>query len=43
MTLDEAIKHAENVSETCDVSACAEEHMQLVEWLKQLKDLIGGK
>ena len=48
MTLDEAIKHAEEVAEehtkyniyggfeSCD--KCAEEHRQLAEWLKELKE-----
>jgi len=40
MTLNEAIEHAENVAATCDISSCAEEHMQLVEWLKELRDLV---
>ena len=35
MTLDEAIKHAEE--KTCGNTACAEEHRQLAEWLKELK------
>lgn len=56
MTLDEAIKHAEEVADTklqdaelseiqvCynnakKCSACAEEHRQLEEWLKELKKL----
>ena len=43
MTLNEAIKHAENVAETCGISACAEEHKQLIEWLRQLKNLTGEK
>ena len=34
MTLDEAIKHAEEVSN----SKCDKEHKQLVEWLKELKE-----
>ena len=54
MTLDEAIKHAEEVAEEKERSAgwfydkesasykkkcskCAEEHRQLVEWLKELR------
>lgn len=49
MTLDEAIKHAEEVAvehtkynryggfESCD--KCAEEHRQLADWLKELKQL----
>lgn len=57
MTLDEAIKHAEEVADVCEFEAskydmtdayenhvacqegkCAEEHRQLAEWLKELKD-----
>ena len=56
-TLDEAIKHAEEVADTCEYAAskydmsdpyeshvacqegkCAEEHRQLAEWLKELKE-----
>lgn len=38
MTLEEAIKHAEEVAATsCDV--CREEHEQLAAWLKELKKL----
>lgn len=49
MTLDEAIKHAEEVAEehtkynfyggyeSCD--ECAKEHRQLAEWLEELKQL----
>lgn len=48
MTLDEAIKHAEEVAERNEWFAknclesmqcreCAEEHRQLAEWLKELK------
>ena len=58
MTLDEAIKHAEEVANVCEFEArkydmtdayeshvacqegkCAEEHRQLAEWLKELKQL----
>ena len=57
MTLEEAIKHAEEVARSCefdtdwgmanhfidrsgvaDVIKCGEEHRQLAEWLKELKD-----
>ena len=34
MTLDEAIKHAEEVFN----STCGKEHKQLAEWLKELKE-----
>lgn len=39
MTLDEAIKHAEEVSETCVNRDCGLEHKQLAGWLKELKEL----
>lgn len=44
MTLDEAIKHAkekadENRKYTKECKECAEEHEQLVEWLKELNIL----
>jgi hypothetical protein len=38
MTLDEAIKHCEEVAEKlCICDECAEEHRQLAEWLEELK------
>jgi hypothetical protein len=37
MTLDEAIKHAEEKSQGC--GQCAAEHKQLADWLKELKEL----
>ena len=41
MTLDEAILHAEEVADRCDVTdgdcKCAAEHRQLAEWLRELK------
>lgn len=37
MTLDEAIKHAEDVAKTNTCKECAEEHRQLAEWLKDYK------
>lgn len=38
MTLDEAIKHCEEVADSkCD--ECGAEHRQLAEWLKELKEL----
>jgi len=50
MTLDEAIKHAEEVAEqnewfdkncleSMQCRECAKEHQQLAEWLKELKQL----
>ena len=42
MILDEAIRHAEEVAEyDCyndEQKKCAEEHRQLAEWLKELKE-----
>ena len=53
MTLDEAIKHAEEVSESnfdkavryedAKCGECAKEHYQLAEWLKELKQIRDGK
>ena len=37
MTLNEAIRHAEE--KACGNTGCAEEHRQLAEWLKELKEL----
>lgn len=37
MTLEEAIKHCEQ--KACNHSACAKEHEQLAEWLKELQAL----
>lgn len=37
MTLDEAIKHCEEVYQECKNRECAEDHKQLADWLKQLK------
>ena len=39
MTLNEAIEHAEEVAHTCDDSQCAADHIQLAEWLRELKRL----
>jgi len=36
MTLDEAIEHCEEVAKS-SCSACGEDHKQLAEWLKELK------
>lgn len=38
MTLDEAIKHAEEKSFSCD-NTCGAEHAQLASWLRELKTL----
>ena len=41
MTLEEAIKHCEEIAKECELrertTVCAEEHYQLAEWLKELK------
>ena len=41
ITLEEAIIHAEEIVDRCEVTdgdrACAEAHRQLAEWLKELK------
>ena len=41
MTIDEAIKHAEEVANDMELCCkeCAKEHKQLAEWLKELKQL----
>ncbi len=43
MTLDEAIKHSEGVyqsyQDTEPDCACAMEHKQLAEWLRELRDI----
>ena len=42
MTLEEAIIHAEEVVDRCEVTdgdrACAEEHRQLADWLRELQE-----
>ena len=45
MTLEEAIKHCEEKEKEQALNgcfACAEEHKQLAEWLKELKDYREG-
>jgi hypothetical protein len=37
MTIDEAIAHAEWAADNCE-GECAEEHRQLAEWLKELRE-----
>lgn len=37
MTLDEAIKHALEVAKNTTCADCKEEHLQLAEWLEELK------
>lgn len=44
MTLDEAIKHAEEVAEEQEkFGKCAEEHQQLAAWLMELRVLRSGR
>lgn len=38
MTLDEAIQHAESVSQTAECAECRAEYKQLAEWLRELKE-----
>ena len=38
MTIDEAIKHCEEVSASCNGNKCGLEHNQLKEWLIELKE-----
>jgi len=37
MTLKEAIKHCDEVANTCNNDACALEHLQLKKWLEELQ------
>ncbi len=37
MTLDEAIKHLDETIANMECSKCKEEHIQLRNWLKELK------
>lgn len=37
MSIDEAIKHCQEVSNSCDNLACSFEHTQLENWLIELK------
>lgn len=37
MTLDEAIQHCEEVSRDCNNAQCSIDHMQLRQWLLELK------
>ena len=39
MALEDAIKHLEEVIPTMECSPCKDEHIQLLEWLKELKEL----
>lgn len=38
MTLDEAIQHCDEVAVTCENKECALDHLQLSNWLNELKD-----
>ena len=39
MTIDEAIRHCEEVAEKMNDCECAADHRQLAEWLTELKEL----
>ena len=39
MTLNEAIMHCQDVAENCDNEQCAADHLQLANWLQELKEL----
>ena len=40
ISLDEAIRHLEeDVLPKMECSACKDEHIQLLEWLKELRDI----
>lgn len=43
LTIDEAISHCEKVADMCSLTdgdrQCEEDHRQLAEWLKELKEL----
>lgn len=41
MTIDEAIRHCEEVAEKMNDCECAADHRQLTEWLRELKALRG--
>lgn len=43
MSLDEAIKHCEDVLPLAETSQCAREHMQLRNWLIELKQYRNNK
>ena len=37
MTLDEAINHCKEKAATCSIKGCVEDHLQLAQWLEELK------
>lgn len=39
MTIDEAIEHCKEQAKFCSIQECSEEHLQLAEWLEELKKL----
>ena len=39
MTLDNAIEHCNDVANSCKNKSCANDHLQLAEWLMELKKL----
>jgi hypothetical protein len=38
MTLDQAIQHCYEIAENEQCHDCAKEHLQLAEWLEELRD-----
>ena len=38
MSLEEAIEHLKEVIPTIDCEACQQDHIQLLEWLNELKE-----
>lgn len=39
MTIDEAIRHCREVAVYCSTRKCSNDHLQLAEWLEELKRL----
>lgn len=39
MNIDKAIKHCEDIAKSCENKMCSQDHHQLAEWLKELKQL----
>ncbi|WP_367567771.1 hypothetical protein [Lacrimispora sp.] len=39
MSLEEAIKHCEDKAKEMGCSECAKDHLQLADWLRELKQL----
>lgn len=39
MNIDDAIKHCKEQAQVCSIKKCADDHLQLAEWLEELKFL----